>query len=171
MWFSLRNFHTEKLLRMQLERFRPIRTPYSPDAARESRAPRAGARGHPTRAARDGWRLHRRDTSVPRPRRADIRVGTSVRRRGAGEAARQRVSRVGGKRNGGISRGAIVTGRVRSAEGAMHGQGQKRRRRDEKAGSGAPKARCKGRVRSAEGAMNRQGQERRRRDARAGSEA
>ena len=64
--------------------------------------------------------------------RADIRVGA--------EPAKRRVSafrRVRGKRNAGISRGAIVTGRVRSAEGAMHGQGQKRRRRDARAGSEA----------------------------------
>ena len=35
------------------------------------------------------------------------------------------------------SREARCTGRVRSAEGAMHGQGQKRRRRDARAGSEA----------------------------------
>ena len=53
----------------------------------------------------------------------------------------------------------------------MHGQGQKRRRRDARAGVEAPKARCTGRGRSAEGAMHGQGQKRRMRDARAGSEA
>ena len=73
------------------------------------------------------------------------------RRRVDAEPAKRRVSAfrcVGGKRNGLISRGAIVTGRVRSAGGAMHGQGQKRRRRDARAGSEAPEARCTGRVRS-----------------------
>jgi hypothetical protein len=99
------------------------RTPDPPARAREDSPPR-GARG--------GCRVRRRDTSVTRPMRADIRVGA--------EPAKRRVSafrRVRGKRNAGISRGA------------MHGQGQKRRRRDARAGSEAPKARCTGRVRSA----------------------
>ena len=42
------------------------------------------------------------------------------------------------------------------------GQVKKRRRRDARAGSEAPKARCTGRVRSAEGAMHGQGQKRER---------
>ena len=111
--------------RQQLERSRPIRTPYSPDGARGTPPPRAGARGHPTRGARDGCRVHRGDTSVSRPRRADIRVGASARSRRSGASARSVASEERGMVG---SREARCTGRVRSAEGAMHGQGQKRER-------------------------------------------
>ena len=131
---------------------RPIRTPYSPVAARERRTPRAGARGQsprgrartvPARGARGVPRASTRHECNP----ADARRYS--RRRGAGEAARQRVS-----------------SRPRKEEcwdlerRDSHRQGQKRRRRDARAGVEAPKARCTGRVRSAEGAMHGQGQKR-----------
>ena len=122
--------------------------------ARTPDPPRGRARTVPARGARRVPRASTRHECNP----ADARRYS--RRRGAGEAARQRVS-----------------SRPRKEEcwdlerRDSHRQGQKRRRRDARAGVEAPKARCTGRVRSAECAMHGQGQKRRRRDARAGSEA
>jgi hypothetical protein len=131
--FILPALTAEALSRLSKRRIRRLpRANAGPPARAREDSPRAGARGQSPRGARGGCRVRRRDTSVTRPMRADIRVGA--------EPAKRRVSafrRVRGKRNAGISRGA------------MHGQGQKRRRRDARAGSEAPKARCTGRVRSA----------------------
>ena len=114
---------------------RPIRTPYSPVAARDA--------GPPARAREDSPRAGRAtgdacvDVTRVYPGRG-APIFASARRRGAGEAARQRVS-----------------SRPRKEEcwdlerRDSHRQGQKRRRRDARAGSEAPKARCTGRVRSA----------------------
>ena len=102
--------------------------------ARTPDPPRGRARTVPARGARRVPRASTRHECNP----ADARRYS--RRRVGAEPAKRRVSafrRVRGKRNAGISRGA------------MHGQGQKRRRRDARAGSEAPKARCTGRVRSA----------------------
>ena len=95
----------------QLERSRPIRTPYSPDGARGTRTPHARGARRVTRASM----CHECTPAVARRREC---------RRVDAEPAKRRVSafrHVGGKRNGGISRGA------------MHGQRQKRRRRDARA--------------------------------------
>jgi len=94
------------------------------------RLPRANA-GPPARGARRVPRASTRHECNP----ADARRYS--RRRGAGEAARQRVS-----------------SRPRKEEC------WDLERRDARAGSKAPKARCTGRVRSAEGAMHGQGQKR-----------
>ena len=150
------------------ERSRPIRTPYSPDGARAG--PTARAREDTPRAARATGDACVDVTRVYPGR--DAPTFASARRRGAGEAARQRVS---------LRRRKEEWWDLERRD--SHGQGQKRRRRDARAGSEAPKARCTGRVRSAGGAMHGQGQKRRRRDshgqgqkrrrrdARAGSEA
>ena len=131
--------------RQQLERSRPIRTPYSPDGARGTPPPRAGARGHPTRGAREDTPRAGRATGAACIEVTRVYPGrgapifASARRHGAGEAARQR-----------------VLSRRRKEEWwdlerrDSHRQGQKRRRRDARAGSEAPKARCTGGVRSAE---------------------
>ena len=99
--------------------------------ARTPDPPRGRARTVPARGARRVPRASTRHECNP----ADARRYS--RRRGAGEAARQRVS-----------------SRPRKEEC------WDLERRDARAGSEAPKARCTGRVRSAEGAMHGQGQKR-----------
>ena len=99
--------------------------------ARTPDPPRGRARTVPARGARRVPRASTRHECNP----ADARRYS--RRRGAGEAARQRVS-----------------SRPRKEEC------WDLERRDARAGSKAPKARCTGRVRSAEGAMRGQGQKR-----------
>jgi hypothetical protein len=99
--------------------------------ARTPDPPRGRARTVPARGARGVPRASTRHECNP----ADARRYS--RRRGAGEAARQRVS-----------------SRPRKEEC------WDLERRDARAGSKAPKARCTGRVRSAEGAMHGQGQKR-----------
>ena len=99
--------------------------------ARTPDPPRGRARTVPARGARRVPRASTRHECTP----ADARRYS--RRRGAGEAARQRVS-----------------SRPRKEEC------WDLERRDARAGSEAPKARCTGRVRSAEGAMHGQGQKR-----------
>jgi hypothetical protein len=99
--------------------------------ARTPDPPRGRARTVPARGARRVPRASTRHECNP----ADARRYS--RRRGAGEAARQRVS-----------------SRPRKEEC------WDLERRDARAGSKAPKARCTGRVRSAEGAMHGQGQKR-----------
>ena len=130
--FILPALTAEALSRLSKRRIRRLpRANAGPPARAREDSPRAGARGQSPRGARGGCRVRRRDTSVTRYARRYSR------RRGAGEAARQRVS-----------------SRPRKEEC------WDLERRDARAGSKAPKARCTGRVRSAEGAMHGQGQKR-----------
>jgi len=110
---------------------RPIRTPYSPVAARDAGPPARAREDTPRAGGATGDACV--DVTRVYPGRC-APIFASARSRRSGASARFVASEERGMLG---SREARCTGRVKSAEGAMHGQGQKRRRRDARAGSEA----------------------------------
>ena len=121
--------HSQRfLLSQRLERSRPIRTPYSPVAARDAGPPARAREDTPRAGGATGDACV--DVTRVYPGRC-APIFASARSRRSGASARFVASEERGMLG---SREARCTGRVKSAEGAMHGQGQKRRRRDARAG-------------------------------------